>query len=304
MRTRTAASLGRWLRAAARRLALALALPALALAGGCATVPMTGRTQINLVSDGEMLAMSRTQYTEMMQQGKLSKDRAQVDMVRRVGQRIARAAEDYNREIGNAQTYEWEFNLVDEPQTVNAFAMPGGKVAVYTGILPVAKDEAGLAVILGHEVAHVLARHGSERVSQGLLAQAGTAALAEALKSRPQQTRDLWMAAVGAGLQYGVLLPYSRTHELEADRIGLMLSARAGYDPRVAPDLWRRMAAVGGGARPPAFLSTHPSEAQRIKQLEALVPEAMVWYQRYRSAASPFPSHPNQALAISSPFGY
>jgi len=250
------------------------------LLAACATSPYTGRQTLNLVPDSQLLSLSFDQYRQTISQATLSTDQSQVEMVRRVGRRIAAASEELMRERGQAkdiETYKWEFNLIKDDDQVNAWAMPGGKVAVYTGILPVAKDETGLAVVLGHEVAHAIAKHGNERLSQGLLAQLGGLALSAALSGYPAQTQNLFMTAYGAGAQLGFLLPYSRTHELEADRIGLILTARAGYDPREAIPFWERMAAQGG-ARPPEFLSTHPAGENRIRQIRELMPEALSYY--------------------------
>ena len=251
-----------------------------ALFAACATSPYTGRQTLNLVPDSQLLKLSFDQYRQTLAKAKLSTNKVQVAMVRRVGRRIAAASEELMRERGQAQdikSYKWEFNLIEDDDQVNAWAMPGGKIAVYTGILPVAKGETGLAVVMGHEVAHAIAKHGNERLSQGLLAQMGGMALSAALSGYPAQTQNLFMTAYGAGAQVGFLLPYSRTHELEADRIGLILTARAGYDPREAIPFWQRMAAQGG-SRPPEFLSTHPTGANRIRQIRALMPEAMRYY--------------------------
>lgn len=250
------------------------------LAVSCATVPFTERSTLHLVSDQEMVALSLTEYDKIVRQSRLSNDPAKVKMVRTVGARIARATEELLRERGQAsdvQNYKWEFNLIQDDKTVNAWCMPGGKVAVYTGILPVAKDETGLAVVMGHEIAHAVAKHGNERMSQGLLAQMGGLALSVALSSQPGATTDLFLAAYGAGVQVGVLLPYSRVQESEADRIGLILMAKAGYDPRAAIPFWQRMNEKGG-SRPPEFLSTHPAPESRIRAIQERIPEALQYY--------------------------
>jgi predicted Zn-dependent protease len=174
------------------------------------------------------------------------------------------------------QNYSWEFNLVESDE-INAWCMPGGKVVVYTGILPLTRDETGLAVVMGHEIAHAVAKHGAERVSHGLLVEFGGTALSAALSQKPQKTREIWMTAFGVGAQVGVMLPYSRTHETEADRLGLIFMAMAGYDPRTAVDFWTRMSQSGGGA-PPEFLSTHPSDTTRIRNIESFMPEALSYY--------------------------
>ncbi len=246
----------------------------------CATVPVTGRSSLHILPDSEVASMSLQQYSEVLKTSKLSNDTAKVQMVRRVGTRIARASEEFMREAGmesEIKNYQWEFNVIQDDKTVNAWCMPGGKVGVYTGILPVTRDETGLAVVMGHEVAHAIAKHGNERMSQGLLAQLGAVGLSVALSTQPGPTSDIFMAAYGVGTNVGILLPYSRIHESEADRIGLSLMARAGYDPRAAVPFWQRMNEKGG-SKPPEFLSTHPAPETRIKQIEALVPEAMRYY--------------------------
>jgi len=251
------------------------------LVAACATVPLTGRSQLNLLSDAQLFKMSLDNYREVLSKSKLSQDQAKVAMVRRVGGRIAGAAEDFLRENGlehEIDKYKWEFNLIEDAKTVNAWCMPGGKIAVYTGLLPITKDETGLAVVMGHEVAHALAKHGNERMSQALLVQLGGIALSVALSEKPQQTRELYLAAFGAGATIGIMLPYSRRHEYEADRIGLTIMAKAGYDPRAAVGLWERMNEVGKGARPPEFLSTHPAPESRIEYIKEFIPEALEYY--------------------------
>jgi predicted Zn-dependent protease len=202
-----------------------------------------------------------------------------------VGQRVAAAAERFLREEGLAseiKNYQWEFNLIQDDKAANAWVMPGGKAAVYTGLLKYTQDDAGLAVVLGHEVAHAIAGHGNERMSQGLMAQMGAVALAAALSSQPAATQDLFMQAYGAGANVGLLLPYSRIHESEADRIGLVLMARAGYDPNAAIPFWKRMSA-SGGARPPELLSTHPAPSSRIANIRKHLPEARRYYRPGRT---------------------
>lgn len=248
----------------------------------CSTVPITGRKQLNLIPGSTMLSMSAQQYGEFLQTNKLSTNAQQVDMVRRVGTNIKGAVERYFAQQGMSSQlkgYAWEFNLV-ESKDVNAWCMPGGKVVVYTGLLPVTQTEAGLAVVMGHEVAHAIAEHGNERMSQGLLTQMGGIALSEALATKPAETRALYMTAFGLGAQVGVLLPFSRTHESEADRLGLIFMAMAGYDPNEAVTFWQRMAASKGGQAPPEFLSTHPSDATRIGDIRKHLPEALGYYKR------------------------
>ena len=250
-----------------------------ALLTSCATVPITGRRSLNLVPNAELTRMSLESYRKVIDEAELSTDPAQLAMVRRVGDRIGRATISYLRahELPY-DDYEWEFNVIRDDEQVNAWAMPGGKIAVYTGILPVAKDDAGLAAVLGHEIAHVLANHGNERMSRALLVNLGGQTLSAALSQRPGLTSNLFMASYGAGAQVGVLLPHSRLQESEADRIGLTLMAIAGYDPRAAIGLWQRMSQIGG-SRPPGFLSTHPQPEARIADMQRHLPEAMAIYE-------------------------
>ncbi len=246
----------------------------------CSTVPITGRKSLNLIPSGEMLSMSFQQYGDFLKANKLSTDKEQTAMVKRVGGKIQSAVERYFAEKGlsdQLKDYKWEVNLV-ESKEVNAWCMPGGKIVVYTGILPVTQTEAGLAVVMGHEVSHAIAEHGNERMSQGLLAQLGAAGLSVALQNKPEQTKNLWMSAYSVGAQYGALLPFSRTQESEADEIGLTLMAMAGYNPNEAVSFWERMAKSSEGKAPPEFMSTHPSDATRIADIKKHVPEAMKYY--------------------------
>jgi predicted Zn-dependent protease len=248
----------------------------------CSTVAITGRKQLNIIPDTEMLSMSFQQYDEFIRTNKISADVNNTNMVKRIGFNVQNAVQRYfaeNNMSDRLNGYNWEFNLVESPD-VNAWCMPGGKVVVYTGILPLTQDEAGLAVVMGHEVAHAIAEHGGERMSQILLTQLGGIALSEALGSQPQQTRDLWLGVYGLGAQVGVLLPYSRTHESEADRLGLVFMAIAGYDPNVAVGFWERMAAQKQGQAPPEFLSTHPSDKTRIEDIKKNLPEAMKYFNK------------------------
>jgi predicted Zn-dependent protease len=211
-----------------------------------------------------------TAYKEVLDKATLSTDPTTNEMVQRVGRRIA--------QVANRPDYQWEFNLIQDDKTINAFALPGGKVAVYTGILLYTQDETGMATVLGHEVAHALARHGAERMSSGLLAEIGMAGLDIALqKSSPGVIQSV-NAAYGLGVNVGVLLPFNRQQESEADHIGLILMARAGYNPEKAIDFWQRMAGTGKAA-PPEFLSTHPTDKMRIEQIRAWLPEALKIYQ-------------------------
>jgi predicted Zn-dependent protease len=247
---------------------------------GCSEVEITGRRQLTLVPDSMINSMSSQSYGEFLAQHKLSADVEKTQMVKRTGTRIQKAIEQYcaqkcieNRLAG----YQWEFNLIEDPN-VNAWCMPGGKVVVYTGLLPVAKTETGLAVVMGHEIAHAFARHGAERMTQRLLVDLGGMALSEALRQKPETTKNLFLQSYGLGTQIGVLLPYSRLHENEADRLGLIFMAMASYDPREAVAFWQRMAAGRKGAAPPEFLSTHPASTTRVRNIQALIPEAMQYY--------------------------
>lgn len=259
---------------------IAIALLLLMALSGCATVPLTGRSGLSLVSDSEMASLGTQQYGEVLKKAKLSTNGAEVRMVRSVGARIAKASEEFLRQSGRAEdigAYKWEFNLIEDAKTINAWCMPGGKVAVYTGLLPVSKDEAGLAVVMGHEVAHAIAKHGSERMSESLLVQLGGIGLSLALSQKPQATQEIFMAAYGVTANVGFMLPYSRLHESEADQIGLVLMAKAGYDPRQAIPLWERMGKAGEG-RPPELLSTHPAPESRIANIRSHLPEALRYY--------------------------
>jgi len=259
---------------------LFLVLAGLLLAG-CGRVPLTDRQQLLLISDADLEQQAALQYTDLLSKSKVVPVTA-VDekSVVRVGSRLAKAVDEFVREKGisaNGTGYKWEFTLIDDPQTANAFCMPGGKIAVYSGLLPVTKDDTGLAVVLSHEIAHALARHSNERLSQTLLVQYGGAQLSEAIKNNPEQTQQNIMNAFGIGANVGILLPYSRAQESEADRIGLALMAYAGYDPHQALDFWTRMAQLGGSGMP-EILSTHPLDETRIKDIKAEIPEAMKYY--------------------------
>jgi len=247
-------------------------LPALAIfLIACATVPITGRSQLLLLSESAEVQMGLDAYRQVLRKAKLSTDAAATEQVQRVGRRIAEAT--------GRTDYQWEFTLIEDKQA-NAFCLPGGKVAVYTGILPVTRDEAGLAAVLGHEVAHAIARHGGERVSEGLLVQVGLAATQVALSRNDPATVRQVTVLLGAGATVGLLLPWSRSQESEADHLGLIYMAKAGYHPSAARDLWIRMdEAARSKGSPPEFLSTHPSAATRIRQIEAWIPEALQSYQ-------------------------
>jgi predicted Zn-dependent protease len=247
-------------------------LPALALLLliACETVPITGRSQLMILSEGEELKMGLTSYQEVLKKSKVSTDAALNDQVTRVGRRIAAATD--------RSDYQWEFKVLEDKQ-VNAFCLPGGKVAVYTGILPLTRDDAGLAAVLGHEVAHATARHGGERVSQQLAVQGGIGVVS-GLLGRGDPTTVQWVtAALGAGTSVGMLLPWGRAQESEADHLGLIYMAKAGYHPSASKDLWVRMAdASRSQGRQFEFLSTHPAPETRIQQIEGWMPEALRYY--------------------------
>jgi predicted Zn-dependent protease len=252
----------------------------LSLLLACATVPLTGRKGLRIIPDSQLLSLSFQQYSDVLKKAKLSNDPEKVQMVKRVGERIARACEEFLRESNlesDIKNYKWEFNLIEDDKTVNAWCMPGGKVAFYTGILPLTQDDTGIAVVMGHEVAHAMAKHGNERMSQALLVQLGGMGLSVALANHPSQTQQIFLGVYGVTANVGVMLPYSRLHESEADRIGLILMAKAGYDPREAVPFWQRMNKKGG-SKPPEFLSTHPAPETRIKDIKAHLPEAMKHY--------------------------
>ncbi|MBA6152570.1 M48 family metallopeptidase [Gelidibacter maritimus] len=246
-----------------------VAIGALTLFLSCATNPFTGNKTLALVPNSQLFPTAFAQYDEFLTENKVIRNTKDADMVKRVGQKIAVAAErwlDANGYQGYLKDYQWEYTLVDD-KTVNAWCMPGGKIVVYSGILPVAGDEAGLAAIMGHEVAHALANHGQQRMSAGMLQQLG--AVAGNVVIKDQETLNLFNQAYGVGSQVGVMLPFSRSHESQADEIGLYLMAIAGYEPMEAANLWRRMSAQSGGGAPPEFLSTHPANETRIKNIEA-----------------------------------
>ena len=250
----------------------------LGLAVACQTVPITGRSQLMLLSEPEEARIGVQAYQEIMRKSKVSMDPALSALVTQVGARIAQAT--------GRTDYRWEFKVIEDHKQVNAFALPGGKVAVYTGILPVTKDDAGLATVMGHEVAHAIARHGGERVTQGLLVQVGLAAAQAAMANNDPRTVQLVAGLLGAGAAVGVILPFSRAQESEADHLGLIYMAKAGYDPRAAISFWQRMEQAAERRRaPPEFLSTHPSHGTRLRQIEQWLPEAMQHYQPSRGGS-------------------
>lgn len=245
----------------------------------CSTVPLIGRKQVSLLPESNMVEMSLTNYSQFLTENKLSANKEQTDVVKRVGARMSVAVEKYLKDNGfqdRIADFKWEFNLVDNKEP-NAWCMPGGKVVFYTGILPLTKNDVGVAVVMGHEIAHAVARHGNERMSQQMLVQFGGVALAEAIKTKPEQTKAIWQTAYGLGTQVGVMLPYSRQHEYEGDKLGLIFMAIAGYDPKEAIGFWERMAANSSG-KTPQFLSTHPVEQNRIEAIKQFLPEATKYY--------------------------
>lgn len=269
-------------RSFSRGVLLVVAGLGVAVVSGCETNPYTGRSQLLMTSVSEEMQLGARAYSQVKNDPKLrqSQDPREIEPVRRVAVRIIEAAKQ-SKYAEMANQFQWEVTVIKDDKTMNAFALPGGKIAVYTGIFPVAKTEAGLAAVLGHEVTHALARHGAERMSQGQLTNVtlqvlGTAAGTAGGNARLGQAA---MAALGAGVQVGVLLPFSRKHESEADYIGILLAADAGYDPRESVHLWERMEQVSGGKGPSEFLSTHPGHETRIEQLKKWMPEAMAIYQ-------------------------
>ncbi|MBL4624853.1 MAG: M48 family metallopeptidase [Flavobacteriales bacterium] len=245
----------------------------------CSKVPITGRKQLNLLPESQLIGMSNGRYTQFLSENKkVETTNSDGQMVKRVGEKIAKAVAEFLKKDGSSKRvsgFKWEFNLV-ENKMVNAWCMPGGKVVVYTGIVGVAKDEAGLAVVMGHEIAHAIARHGNERMSQQLAIQAGGISLSLLTSDQPELAKGLFNQAYGLGSNLGILA-YSRNHETEADKLGLVFMAMAGYDPREAPKFWERMSALGG-QKPPEMLSTHPGSETRISDLNDFMVEALKYY--------------------------
>ncbi|MDR0413309.1 MAG: M48 family metallopeptidase [Dysgonamonadaceae bacterium] len=245
---------------------------------GCGSVPITGRQQLNLVSDSEVLSLSLQEYNSYIQTAKKSTNKTAEALVEKVGRKIAGAVESYFKVTGQEallSNYKWEFNLVEEPQ-VNAFCMPGGKIVVYTGILPYTQDETGLAVVLGHEVGHAIAKHANERMSQQIALGYGETAIGAALGKSSATVQSIGSIVYGLGTKVGVTLPFNRKQELEADHLGLVLMAIAGYDPNAAIPFWERMSQQGGSAL--ELLSTHPSDNTRIAEIRKELPDAMEYY--------------------------
>ncbi|MCH8318165.1 MAG: M48 family metallopeptidase [Bacteroidetes bacterium] len=249
----------------------------------CSKVPVTNRRQINMLPESMLMGMSLTNYKDFLSKNTVINNTSDAQLVKKVGNNIAGAVNTYLIEVGKSKrikNYKWTFNLVKD-KTVNAWCMPGGKVVVYSGLMPVAKDETGLAVVMGHEIAHAIARHGNERMSQMLLVQMGGIGLSVAMSEKPEKTQAIFQTAYGVGAVAGMMLPFSRKHEAEADKMGLVFMALAGYDPSKAVDFWERMAANKSGSIP-EFLSTHPSDKTRINKIKAFLPQAMKYYRQFR----------------------
>ena len=246
------------------------------IAIACSTNPVTGKKTLALVSNSEIFASSFSQYGEFLKTNKVITGTADAKRVETVGMKIRAAAEKLLQSkgtLGNLQGYAWEYKLVDNKE-VNAWCMPGGKIVFYSGILPICKDEAGMATVMGHEVAHALANHGQQRMSAGLAQQVGAGVAQAAVGGKSAETQALVMQAYGIGTTVGGMLPFSRSHETEADEIGLILMAIAGYNPETSIAFWERMSAKSGGAAPAELLSTHPSDATRIANLKKMIPKA------------------------------
>jgi predicted Zn-dependent protease len=247
-----------------------------ALVAACATNPITGKQTLNFVSNSELFPTSFQQYSTFLTENKVITGTADAKKVEVVGSRIKTAAEKYLTFLGQSQylkDYRWEYKLVDNKE-VNAWCMPGGKIVVYSGILPITQDDAGLATVMGHEVSHALANHGAQRMSAAQLQQIGSVALGAATSGKSEQTQQIFSQAYGLGTEVGVMLPFSRSNETEADKIGLTLMAIAGYNPDDAISFWTRMSTKSGASGTPEFMSTHPADATRIANLKALIPEA------------------------------
>lgn len=248
----------------------------LGLIFSCATNPLTGKKTLNFVSNSELFPSSFQEYGTFLKENKVITGTAEAKKVETVGMKIKAAAEKYLASLGQTEylnDYRWEYKLVDSKE-VNAWCMPGGKIVVYSGILPITKDDAGLATVMGHEVSHALANHGAQRMSASQLQSLGAVGVAVATGSQSTEKQQMWQQYYGIGSQVGVMLPFSRSHESEADKIGLTLMAIAGYNPEQAITFWTRMSANSNGQAQPEFLSTHPSDATRIANLKAMVPEA------------------------------
>jgi predicted Zn-dependent protease len=257
-----------------------LSIVLILVAAACSSVPMTGRNQLSLISNDELMALSTDEYKKVLDSADVVTTGHYADMVKTVGVRIQASVEKYMADNGYSdrlEGFDWEFNLIKDDAMVNAWAMPGGKVAFYTGIMPLCQDEVGVAVVMGHEIAHAIASHGAERMSQGLALQLGVGTVQAAMGEDPSTTQQIFLQSLGISSQLGILA-YSRKHESEADKIGLVFMAMAGYDPREAPIFWERMSSNSAG-QPPEWLSTHPSHERRIAELNEHMPEALKYYQ-------------------------
>jgi predicted Zn-dependent protease len=255
---------------------LLLGIGTLGLFFSCATNPFTGKKDLNFVSNSQLFPSAFQQYGTFLKENKVITATADAKKVESVGVKIKNAAERWLKANGHPEYlngYQWEYKLIENKE-VNAWCMPGGKIVVYTGILPITKDEAGLATVMGHEVSHALANHGAQRMSAAQLQQIGAVGVAVATGSQSEEKQKMWQEYYGIGSQVGVMLPFSRSHETEADKIGLTLMAIAGYNPEQAIAFWERMSASSSGAKPPEMLSTHPADATRIANLKRLIPEA------------------------------
>jgi predicted Zn-dependent protease len=258
----------------------AIFLLAVITLSSCSKVPITGRRQVSLIPASQLHSMSYQQYNDFLKEHTLSNNEQNTALVKGVGQRMQQAVEAYFAEADQSSVlegFEWDFNLVAKDE-LNAWAMPGGKIVFYEGILPATRNEAGIAVVMGHEIGHVVAGHGNERMSQMLMTQLGGMALSVAIHDKPEETQALWLTAFGIGSQVGVILPYSRLHEYEADKLGLIFMAMAGYDPHEAIRFWDRMIAMKSNPSPPEFISTHPADSKRMREMSRLIPEAMKYY--------------------------
>ena len=254
------------------------------LMAACKTVPFTGRKQVNFMPNSQLFPMAFAQYDSFLKDNKLSTNQTDARRIEAVGERIVLATQRYldaNKAKNYMNDYKWEFKLVHDAQK-NAWCMPGGKVVFYEGILEVCQSDAGIATVMGHEIAHALANHGGERMSQGMIQQAVGVGVNVATRNESEQKRRLWMAAYGLGAQVGVMLPFGRKQESEADEIGLLLMTMAGYDPNEAISFWGRMESMSGGKAPPEFLSTHPAHKTRISNIRRLIPEVQKKAAKYK----------------------
>ena len=253
----------------------------------CSTVPITGRKRVNFVSDAQVLPASFAQYKGFLAENKLSKDRVMSNQIKNVGKNISAAVDRFmraNNMVSEANSYKWEFNLIED-KTVNAWCMPGGKVVFYTGIMPICSNENGVAAVMGHEVAHAFAKHGQERMSQGQLQQIGGLAVALGTSGKDRKTQQIWNTAFGIGSGLG-MLKFSRVHEQEADRLGLVFMLMAGYDGTEAAEVWVRMSKLSKGKSQPEILSTHPSNASRIQDLRTYLPTARKYAAQFNAKGS------------------